>query len=336
VLHTLPSLTDLQALRPDIEVHWLVEPAFAPVTEWHPFVREAIPFPLRQMKKRPLALPSALWRLRRELHNRQYDLVLDSQGLYKSAILSHMAGVPVFGLDASSAREPGSSRFYQRAFSVPWGMQAVIRNRQLFAQALGYVLPDTSADFGLSALRQVWCQEPLPVSLNNFVNKPFVIGFHASSLAWRNKEWPVTHWITLAKSLEKRGYQVLLPAIDAREQERVEAIRAEACNVIALPRTTLQELALLIARAKYYVGMDTGLSYIASALGLKGVTLYGPTAIEQVFPVRTGQMSLQSPEGCAPCGKSRCSLPEARNGKIICQESIAPDSILNALSPLLV
>ena len=331
VLHTLPALTDLQRARPDLRLHWLVEPAFAPIALLHPGVARVIPFSLRNYKKQWHGLAVALRDLRRDLRAEGYDQILDAQGLYKSALLGRLGGAPLWGLDAASAREPGAARLYHRRFRVAWGQPAINRNRQLFAQALNYPLPETPPDYGLQVAAARLRQDTLP--WGELVQQPFVLGFHGTSR--ENKEWQEDYWRALAASLRQAGLRLLLPAGNAREAARARRIAEQADNVLALPTLTLLELAALIVRADAYVGMDTGLSYLASALGLAGVTLYGPTTSEQVPMTENHQVSLQSREPCSPCGKSRCPLPEAKNGLILCQQALLPEQVWTALSPLL-
>lgn len=335
VLHTLPAMSDLAVHCPDVEVDWLVEPAFAPVVVWHSNVKNVIPFSLRALKKTPLTFPAALRQLRNTLLANQYDAVLDSQGLYKSALLARLAGAPVSGLAADSAREPGASRLYQQRFTVPWSSPAIARNRQLFAAALKYPLPDTLPDFALAPLRRQWQDQSLDGPLAQRLRKPFVIGFHATSAAWKTKEWPERYWMALASRMRVNSLNLLLPAADERERLRVATIQAGADNVIALPRLNLETLAMVMSRAQAFVGMDTGLSYLGSALGLAGVTLYGPTSVERLAHGGEQQINLQSSQACAPCGKPRCPLPEAQNGRILCQEVLEPDLVWAALSSLL-
>ncbi|MBU2848977.1 lipopolysaccharide heptosyltransferase I, partial [Acidithiobacillus ferriphilus] len=227
--------------------------------------------------------------------------------------------------------EPGAARLYHRRFRVAWGQPAINRNRQLFAQALNYPLPETPPDYGLQVAAARLRQDTLP--WGELVQQPFVLGFHGTSR--ENKEWQEDYWRALAASLRQAGLRLLLPAGNAREAARARRIAEQADNVLALPTLTLLELAALIVRADAYVGMDTGLSYLASALGLAGVTLYGPTTSEQVPMTENHQVSLQSREPCSPCGKSRCPLPEAKNGLILCQQALLPEQVWTALSPLL-
>ena len=333
VLHTLPALTDLQRARPDLRLHWLVEPAFAPIALLHPGVARVVPFSLRNHKKQWRGLVGALRDLRRDLRAEGYDQILDTQGLYKSALLGRLGGAPLWGLDAASAREPGATRLYHRRFLVAWGQPAISRNRQLFAQALDYPLPETPPDYGLQVAAARLRKDTLAQPWKELVQQPFVLGFHGTSR--ENKEWQEDYWRALAAPLRQAGLRLLLPAGNAREAARAQRIATQADNVLALPTLTLLELAALIVRADAYVGMDTGLSYLAGALGLAGVTLYGPTASEQVPMTENRQVSLQSPEPCSPCGKCRCPLPEAKNGLILCQQALRPEQVWTALSPLL-
>jgi len=138
VLHTLPALTDAVQRRPGIRFDWVVEEAFAEVPAWHTAVDDVIPVALRRWKHRPLQVlragePQAAVR---QLRRHKYDLVIDAQGLLKSAVIARFARGPRAGLDRSSAREPVAAHAYHRKYAVPREQHAVQRVRQLFAAAL--------------------------------------------------------------------------------------------------------------------------------------------------------------------------------------------------------
>ena len=152
ILHVLPALSDAAAAIPGIRFDWVVEEAFAEVPSWHPAVDRVIPVAIRRWRKNGLrALLSGEWGgFRKQLRMEEYDQVLDAQGLIKSALVSWMARGERVGLDADSAREPLASRFYDRSIAVAKGEHAVIRLRRLFAEALGYPMPKSTAN---SAIR---------------------------------------------------------------------------------------------------------------------------------------------------------------------------------------
>ena len=139
VVHTLPALTDAQRAIPGIRFDWVVEEGFAEIPTWHPAVDQVIPVAIRRWRKSPWqTLRSGEWRrFKARLRETRYDLVIDAQGLLKSAWLTRYVKAPVAGLDRDSAREPLAARFYDRCYAVPREQHALERVRQLFAQALG-------------------------------------------------------------------------------------------------------------------------------------------------------------------------------------------------------
>jgi len=151
LIHTLPAITDLARHRPDVQLDWLCEAAFADIARLHPFIRRVHEMRWRYWRKHlfQAATRQDIRRLQRSLKAAQYDRVLDSQGLIKSALFANFATAPVHGLDKHSAREPLAALFYQHRYPVAKDQPAVERNRQLFAQAFGYT-PQGTPDFGIA------------------------------------------------------------------------------------------------------------------------------------------------------------------------------------------
>jgi len=296
VIHALPALTDAMRAIPGIRFDWVVEEAFQEIPAWHPAVDRVIQVALRRWRKQPLkALISGEWaRFKRALRERQYDLVLDSQGLMKSAWLAQKARGPRAGFDQRSARESLASWFYQKKLSVSPDQHAITRQRELFGAALGYPVPDSEPD---SALSIKW--EPDR-------EHPYVFFLHGTS--WSSKEWPEQYWIELAKLANADGYQVKLTWGNEREKARAERIAA-ACGAIVLPRMGLREIAQELAGAKRVVGVDSGFAHLAAAIGVPAITLYGATD-----PSKTGVIGLKQHLAvgksiCSPCMRKECIHP---------------------------
>lgn len=333
VLHLLPALTDLHRRLPAVRVDWLVEPAFAEIPGWHPAVEQVIPIGLRQLKKSWWRAPAELTRLSRRLRAARYGRVIDAQGLIKSALLARLAGTGVGGLDARSAREPLSSRLYHDAFPVSWEQHAIERNRQLLAQIFDYALEGLPLDYGVDAFRGRVLAEPLE-ELAPFVQRPFLVGLHGTT--WETKHWPEIYWHQLAKICALQGLRLLLPWGNAVERERAQRIQAASpASAMVLPRLPLGRLARLLVRAEGYVGVDTGLAHLAAALGVPGVSLYGPTDPARTGVRGPGQEQLASTLECAPCLRRRCPLPATAEGLIPCQAALQPQEVLDALNRLL-
>lgn len=285
VVHTLPALTDARAARPGIAFDWLVEAPFAEVPRWHPAVERVIPCALRRWRRQPLrAWRSGEWRaFLRELRGRPYDLVLDAQGLVKSAALALFARGPRAGPDRKSAREPLAALFYQARLPLPRRTQAhaVERLRRLFAAALDYDPPATPPDFGLPRERF-----PVPDAA-----RPYVVFLHGTT--WPTKQWPESSWQALGRWLAERGLDAVLPWGSDEEWAAAKRI-AVGCGARVLPKLTLTALAGWLAHARAAAGVDTGLAHLAAAVGTPSVTLYGPTLPALTGTVGRDQAHLRS------------------------------------------
>ena len=268
VVHALPALTDAVRAIPGLRCDWLVERAFAEIPAWHPAVDRAIRCDMRGWRKNlGRTVFGGDWvRFRTELRKTRYDLVIDAQGLLKSAWLARQALGPLAGPDRRSAREPLAARFYDRGYAIPRHdlAHAVERTRRLFAQALEYPLPATPPDAGLD------CARFPPPGLG----EPYAMLLHGTT--WVSKRWPLPRWSALAAWLAGRGLRAVLPWGSESERADAESIAA-SCGGLVLPRLDLTSLGGWLAQARACVGVDTGLAHLAAALGTPQVTLYGPT-----------------------------------------------------------
>ena len=113
VIHALPALTDAARAIPGIRFDWVVEEGFAEIPTWHPAVDKVIPVAIRRWRKNLWqTFKSGEWRrFKQRIQSTKYDLVIDAQGLLKSAWLTRYVRAPVAGFDKNSAREPIAARF---------------------------------------------------------------------------------------------------------------------------------------------------------------------------------------------------------------------------------
>ncbi len=314
VIHTLPALTDAQRAIPGIRFDWVVEEGFAEIPSWHPAVDQVIPVAIRRWRKNLLeTLRSGEWqRFTERLAGQRYDLVIDAQGLLKSAWLTRYTKAPVAGLDQDSARERWAVRFYDRRYAVPREQHALERVRQLFAQALGYALPAGLGDYGLDRNRL-----QLPS------DEPYLLFLHGTT--WPSKHWPEPYWRELAERMSGQGWAIRLPWGNAEEQARAERIADGLTNVRVLPRLNLAGVAGVIAGARACVAVDTGLGHLAAALDVPSVSLYGPT-----LPGRVGAYGRDQVHLCA-------SGPDAGKGDRHkpCFDDLRAERVVVALEALL-
>ena len=264
VIHQLPAVTDLRLHFPDARIDWVAEESFADIPALHPGVDEVIPAAVRRWR-RTLSSRAAWQEMRAfqtRLQARDYDVVMDSQGLIKSAVIARLARGARCGFDRASAREPLAALAYDKAFPVPRQLHAVERNRMLAGLAFGYE-PDTPPDYGVAApaLDLPW----LP-------RAPYVVLLHATSRA--DKEWPQADWLALADWCNGAGLACVLPWGSEPERERSESLAGQMGLAVVPPRLSLRQAAAMLAASRAAVGVDTGLTHLAAALKTPVAAIY--------------------------------------------------------------
>lgn len=262
VVHALPAASDLLAAFPRLELDWLVEAPFAPIPRLHRGVRRVIPMAWRKWRKNLLDAKTrqAMAELRAELRREPYDFVLDLQGLLKSALWARQADGPVCGYDFASAREPLAAALYARTARVPRDLQAVERNRRLAAAHGAYAMPTTPPDFALVPPAPTWAPDrPYAVLIPN-ASRP-------------EKLWPERRWVAVGQRLKAQGWlPVVLWGSDS-EQTLAERIAA-SCDGDVPRFLKVDAVAALLAGARQVVGLDTGFTHLAAALGRRTIGIY--------------------------------------------------------------
>ena len=292
VIHTLPALTDAARALPDVRFDWVVEQGFAEIPAWHPAVERVFPIRLRQWRRR-LWSPS-VWREMRTFFDQiaaagPYDLILDAQGLLKSAFVARkarkalknrffsvgqkndpakMGETPLIaGFDRTSAREPLAARFYDRTFQVPVEQHAIDRLRQLFAHVLDYPVPQSELDYGIT---------PSQADHGLAVRAPYWVFLHGTT--WETKLWPEAYWRELIDHAAQKGIQVVLPWGSEAEHQRSLRLAQGFNNAVVPPqRLSIGAMASLLGGAEQVVAVDTGLAHLAAALNVPTVVLYRVT-----------------------------------------------------------
>ena len=322
VIHTLPALTDAGHAIKDITFDWMVEQAFAEIPLWHPLVNQIIPISLRRWRKGIFSRAThAEWRhLHQQLRLQSYDLVIDAQGLIKSAFLMLFTKGLRAGLDFSSAREALASLVYQRKMKVNFYQHAIVRMRQLFSQALGYTLPTDTPDYGLKR----------PASLNT--SHKYIVLLHGTT--WVTKQWPEAYWIKLAELAGTAGYEVKIGGGNAEEVARALRIAKTGEHVKVKPYLSIAEMAQLLAGAHAVVAVDTGFGHLSAALNVPTVSLYGATnpAYTGALGKKTAHVAADFP--CAPCLNRTCTYRESSAVTPACYASLSPEKVWEAVCNL--
>lgn len=281
VFHTFPALSDAQKNIPNLQVDWIVEKGFSDIPSWHPVVDKVFPIEVRRWRKSLFSKQT-----RKEIKDffdavnaNQYDLIIDAQGLLKSAWVSRKVNAKTAGYDWFSVREPLASLFYQFKYLVSKEMHAISRLRSLFSQALGYeVHSESPISYGLDT--QYWVK-PLELA-DQFENNDYWVFLHGTT--WETKLWPESHWIELLEKANQQGVKVMLPWGNDVEKQRALRLKEESESSVGhefvwVPddMLSLNKIARVLKNAQGVVSVDTGLSHVSAALEVPMVALYRVT-----------------------------------------------------------
>lgn len=324
IIHTLPAVTDAARANPTIEFDWLVEEAFADIPLWHPAVKQVIPVAFRRLRKKGLWLIfNKEWRqFKKKLKKKQYDLIIDAQGLLKSATLARIAKGVRAGYDKQSIREPLASLFYQQTVSVNKDLHSIQRIRQLFAKLLQYDFDNKQINYGLNAKNIPAPDLTLPSNYHVFV----------INTTWESKHWPANYWRCLIDAMQQQ--QIVIPEGYAHEAEKIREIVKGFDNVTLLKNVSLGQLLAVLANSTAIVSVDTGLAHLAAALAKPTISLYGSTNPQKIGTQGQHQIHLSANFSCAPCEQKVCHYQQKSNVSPACFTMIPPQKVLNALQKL--
>jgi heptosyltransferase I len=295
LIHALPAVASLRACFPGAHLAWAAAPRWRDLLVGNPVVDEFI-----EIDRRRLGGWVRGWRaLRRE----RFDVAVDFQGLWQSALVGAIArATKLIGYERAQAREGGAALFYTEGVHA-MAAHVVDRNLELVAMA--------------GAARRLH-EFPLPEGRaeGELPEEPFVL---ASPLAgWVAKQWPAEHYEVLAREVRERlGMSLVVNGAPGSERtlRRIEGAMIHLSSVAGLINAT--------RRAAAVVGVDSGPLHLAAALGRPGVAIFGPTDPARNGPYG-GSITVLREQGAA--------TSYAREGEIAASmRAVGPAQVVDAL-----
>ncbi len=277
------------------QIEWFVDERFSAILEHSPYIDKLHPIAL----KRTLTTfnPLKIFKLFKSLRAYEYDIVIDMQGLIKSALITQMLKAPKkVGFDYASAREGLSAFFYSQKVSIAYNEPVLKRNFTLLSHALN--LPKKEISESLSSRSKVFSyQDSLKIdALNLNKNKPKILFVLETSKI--NKTYPIERFKELALALENFQICLLWHASEDKANALYHALKNQR-DALLLPKLTLNEIKALLFKMDLIIGGDTGITHLAWALQKPSITLYGNTPMER--------FKLESPINVSLAGNSNAN-----------------------------
>ena len=299
VVHNLPVIADIRRAMPTAVIDWVVEEGYADLVRMTRGITRVIPVAMRRWRQAPHASRTRAERrvFIDTLRSERYDVVLDTQGLLKSAMVGRYArlapGGQRVGFSFRMVRERLARLFYDAAYTVDSHLHAIERMRALAASTFRYgpVVDAPRFELDVPPQRFAWLHggaagEAAAGGSAESGTRPatcYAVLLHATARA--EKAWPPERWALLIAILCDAGIVPVLPSGNAAEREAAEALARAAfvsmgessTRPLVAPPLSLTEAAALLAGATAVVGVDTGLLHLAAALDVRVVGLFGAT-----------------------------------------------------------
>ncbi len=328
VVHALPVAATLHRRYPNARLDWLVEEEAADIVRDHPALSGVVVSGrrrwLRQLRD-PRHLGRTLGEMRQfaaDLRRRSYDVVLDLQGLFKSALYVVATGAPT-RVGFAEGREGAPWVLTHRVTAPPQPVHAVERYLAL-AAAVDATEPVREFHISVPPQEGVVAQSVLSGS-----PRPRIV-LHPTA-RWRTKLWEPDRWRALARTLLAEGAGVVLTG--SREDEPAAAAILAGLDpspVSLVGRLTLTQLVAVLKEADLMISVDSGPLHIAAAVGTPVVALFGPTDPRRTGPLGPGKV-LRRDLPCSPCLQRRCQIADTYR----CMRDLSVADVLGAARDVL-
>ncbi len=298
IVQALPVLTGLKRRWPAAQIDWVVNDTMAEILEGHPCLRRTVLYPRKRWTS-PLRVPE-MWRWGRALREEKYDLTIDLQGLFRSALMTWAAGSPR-RLGLASAREGARA-----AYTELIGDTAISAAERYLTTLEHLEIPVRPLDFQLTA------RQPVPEPVEQL--GPYLV-LHPYS-RWRTKLWPWRYFQELVDSMPERKFVVVGegPWFPLESPGRLIDLRG---------KLRLGQLVAVLDRARAVLSTDSGPAHVAGALGRPTLVLFGATDWRKTKPSGANVVVQTHGLFCSPCLKRTCW----RDTPVECMSLLTPAKI---------
>jgi heptosyltransferase-1 len=314
IIHALPTAAALRRAFPSASLTWLVKREWAEVLESNPHVDRVMP-----LDSSMRGWSSAV----RAIRSDRFDLVVDAQGLFRSALLGWLSGAPV-RVGFSAGRE-GSSLFYTQRVPLPHPVLHAVDRCLMLAWALGAPRDSRRLEFPLPQDPATETRVSNLLLAEGIAPGAILAGVNPSA-RWPTKQWSPASFAAVADRLQEEGVVVVI--VGARSDRSVVdelMSRMKRPPVDLCGKTGIKDLIALFRRVRVLITNDSGPMHVAAAVGTPVVALFGPTDPARTGPYGAGHVALRSDIPCSPCLHRGCTNAL----KMECLTSIGPEQVIH-------
>jgi len=325
IIHTFPAISLLVKYYPEIKIDWIVNPEFAEVLSYCPNINRKILFQRKKLANIKKIIPEFSL-IYKEIRKVKYDVVIDFQGLIRSAFFARIANSQKF-VGFSECKEGIARIFYNRKYhNINHFQHAIEKNLSLVFQLLNKTYE--KCDFDLVKNQAVHNEIVLKLQQKNILySKDVIIGI-VPGARWHSKTWPPTFFVEIINSLllgNKQLKFVLIGSKGDMEIEKKILANVDGNSVKSMiGKTSLIELVELIRTLSVVITNDSGPMHIVAALNIDVFAFFGSTDPDKTGPYGDNHTILSPNLDCIKCFKRYCP-----NGQNKCHTSIKVEDVVN-------
>ncbi len=274
IVHAMVALQFIKQRFPNLQIDWIVEEQFADILCHNPDIFHIKTVVLKALKKNKVAIFNEIQKVR-AYAKENYDLVIDAQGLLKSAFVSYFLGKNRAGFDKNSIRESFASYFYQQKIACSYDTNTIDRNARILSEPLNFEISPQAILEKKPFLFFEWDNVMENLCDNNQKNVLFVIGS-----TWESRNYPKEKFVKIANQLKTNCIVIWG---NQSELQKARWMKSQSKWIQIAPKLNLNQLKALIANVDLVIGNDTGPTHIAWGLNKPSITLFGCTPISRVY-----------------------------------------------------
>lgn len=311
VIRTLPAVHLIRREFPEAYLGWAVESLSYKLIEGHPEIDKFFIFPKKQIAQ---AIKRADFKGAKRLiadfgaalKAEGFEIALDMQNLFKSGIVTLLSGAKTrigYGLSREGSKFFLTHRItppyksHQMMQFVDWQLE-LVKRLGVEGGPVQFILPDYTPEEG---------------TVDRFLKEHGIRGDYfciAPGTSWPNKSWTPTGMACLADRLSQYGKVLLIGSESDRKIADQVLELAQTNPVDTIGRFNLRELAVLLRKARFYAGGDTGPMHLAVAVGTQVFAWFGPTSPKVHGPYQEKAVIFNLNLPCQPCNKRKCDSRE--------------------------
>ena len=327
VLHAFPAVSLIADHYPDASIDWLINKPFAPLLEFHPQVKEVIIFPRKELGS-PKQFSKSFFTLVKRLREKRYDLIIDLQGLMRSAIFAKIAkSSRVVGF--ANPREKISARFYTDKINIPdEAVHAIERNLHLVAKMLEIDYHERAPEMKIIERYRSSMLEKLK---SKGVDENITCIGISPVARWISKSWPPSFFAEVINKLHIKypDCKFILTGVPEDKVAADEILQLVNNNstISMVGETSIAELVELLRHFKLLISNDSGPMHIACALQTPVFGVFGSTDPDKTGPFGSIHHIFQADVSCGKCFKRECP-----GGTYKCHDAIDPNAFADAVA----